>query len=66
MSSATVTVEYNDEDGPATMTASYIGTSDVLIIRDGRDQTMAVSYEAARALIDAIDQLRTRRAELQP
>ncbi len=65
MSTASVEVDYEDEGGSATMRATYSGTADVLMLSDGREQSMAIGYEAARALVEAIDRLREARAELR-
>ncbi len=74
MSSASLAVDYTcDGDcdpsslkgcGGHVLKAAYHGGGDVLAIDDGAGQSMAIGYDAARALLDALAVLSQARAEL--
>ena len=65
MSSHTTTITYNDDDGEAIIETTYLGGGDVLLIKDGRGQEMALSQYGALALIEALKRLAAARAELR-
>lgn len=66
MSSHTITIAYSDDDGEAIIETSYLGGGDILLIKDGRGEVLALSQEGALALIEALSQLTAVRAELRP